>query len=193
MLQVPVPFGQTDLSVPAAVQHHVRRRRAVLLPDVRVAVSSAAGTARRHRDAGAQGRAPAMEMLGVRGHGRRRRKTRGRPDGDTGVQRVRHTRPAGRTPRVHGTVRPHQPPVPVAAVAVHVRLCVPHHRIYVRHRVRRDHRHVGEEEARKLREHRHVVGLLRHPDHPAVVHVPVRTLRDQKGMFGRVATSGVPR
>jgi len=47
---------------------------------------------------------------------------------------------------------------------------------------------MGKEEARKLREHRHVVGLLRHSDHPAMVPVPVRTLRDQKGKFGRVAT-----
>jgi len=84
---------------------------------------------------------------------------------------------------VHGTVRPHQPPVPGAAGAVHVRLRVPHRRLHVRHSVRRDHRHVGEEETRKLLEHRHVVGLLRHPDHPALVPVPVRTLRDQKGMF----------
>jgi len=89
---------------------------------------------------------------------------------------------------VHGTVRSHQPSVPVAAVTMHVRLRVPHHRIYVRHRVRRDHRHMGEEKTRKLREHRHVVGLLRHSDHPAMVPVPVRTLCDQKGMFGRVAT-----
>jgi len=92
---------------------------------------------------------------------------------------------------VHGTVRSHQPSVPVAAVAVHVRLRVPHHRLYVRHSVRRYHRHMGEEEARKLRERRHVVGLLRYSHHPAMVSIPVRTLRNRKGMFGRVATGGV--
>lgn len=171
------------MPVPAAVQHHVRRYRTVLLPDVRVAVSPAPGAARRHQGAGTQGRASAVDVLGVvGGHGRRRRQA-GRPAGHTGVQRGRHTRPADRAPRVHGTVRSHQSPVPGAAVAVHVRQRVPHRRLHVWHRVRRDHRHVGEEEARQLRQHGHLVGLLRHPDHPALVLIPVRTLRDQKGIY----------
>lgn len=83
--QVPVPFGQVHLPVPAAVQPHVHRRRTVLLSDVRVPLFAAAATAQRHRNVGAQGRASTVEMLG---HTRGR--PTGRPFGHTRVQRLRH-------------------------------------------------------------------------------------------------------
>lgn len=172
--QVHVHPGQTDLPVPAAVQHHVHRDRAVLLPDVRVAVPAAPAAPPGRQGAGAQGRAPALEVQGA-ADGRRR------PRQHTGVQRDGHPRPAARAPRVHRTVGAHQPAVPGAVVVLHFRLYVPRGGLRVRRRVRDHTGRVAEEEARQLRGHGHVVRLLRRQGHPALVPAPVRALRHQKG------------
>jgi len=155
----------------------VHRGRAGLLSDVRVPVPAASRAARGRRDAGAEGGTATMDVPDDRAGRRARSARRAR------VQRVRRPPPAGRAPRLRGPIWAHQPPVPVPVVRVHCRLHVPRRRLRVRHRVRRNHRRVAEEETRGLRQLDLVDRLLRSQDRATLVPAPVRTLCNQKGII----------
>lgn len=160
--------------------------RAAVLPDVRVAVPAAPCTTRRHQDAGAEGRAAAVEVLGDA--------PGGWPvaAGRAGIQRLRHPQTASRAPRVHGPVRARQPRVPIAAAVVHLRLDVPHRRLHVPPRIRRDHRDVAEKRSHRLRQRRLVCRLLHHQNRAALVPASLRTSRQQKGNLFNLSESPFP-
>jgi len=157
------------------VQHRLHRGRTVFLRHLPDTVRSAETDPRGLTGPGAQGRAPAVEMLDES-----RDRTSG-PPGHTGVRCGGHPAPEIRSPEGDGNVFARQPRVPTAAAAEYDRQRVPHLVLHVRGNIPFDLRHMGQTHDDNVRKHSPLLGLLGNENRPVVVPALVRILHHENG------------
>lgn len=163
------------MPVLVAVQHRLHGGRTVFLHHLPDTVRPAKTDPRGRTGPGAQGRAPAVEMLD---------ESRGRtsgPPGHTSVRCCGHPASEVRSPGGDGDVFARQPRVPTATAAEHDRRRVSHLILHVRGNVPFDPHHFGQTHDDHVWKNSPVLGLFGNKSRPVVVPALMRILHHENG------------